>query len=179
MDHLYLCDACTTVLYQGKSEIEKLKDEVANLLEESLKQIDSLQQKVHLCAGYDKLQARVEQLEAALRNLVSAENAGESFEADDPNYSLVPVSTINMIDDAIDVAEKTLQSANPKTRFNWQAVMRRSIDEVKRLNGELDWCQRVNTYYAKLLSESGIVPDHHNVECVTDHDGPASDQTRE
>jgi len=69
MDNLYLCDACTTVLYQGEAEIEKLKDEVANLLEESQKQIDSLQQKVHLCAGYDKLQARVEQLEAALKPL--------------------------------------------------------------------------------------------------------------
>jgi len=31
MDNLYLCDACTTVLYQGKEEIERLSAENSRL----------------------------------------------------------------------------------------------------------------------------------------------------
>jgi len=46
-----------------------MRETAADALEESQAQIDSLQQKVHLCAAYDKMEKCIAELEAALQKI--------------------------------------------------------------------------------------------------------------
>ncbi len=48
----------------------------------------------------------------ALQDLINVENSVETFEGDDPAYSLIKVESINYMDEAVERAEKALDSVS-------------------------------------------------------------------
>ena len=67
-------DCCRKLQEKAADEIERLQSRNEELQD----QVDCLQAKVHLCAAYDKLQSRIELLEAALEKIISDELYNEA-----------------------------------------------------------------------------------------------------